>query len=97
MSRLYIQKDSRTVVNNYLYFNDDAILILDNFIKTSLHDSVDLLDYLSWNDLVGGIRILRPDMMDSVYNFSNLMGWEVIIVNNNFGDPEYFIESCKEL
>ena len=97
MNKLYIQNDSRDGINNLLYSNDGAILILDNFIKTSFTDSTGLLDYFSWNDSLGKVRILTPDMMDSFYNFSRLMEWELLIVNNNLGDPEAFIESCRRL
>jgi hypothetical protein len=100
MNKLYIQNDSRDNVNNFLYFNDDAILILDNFIKTSFPDSIDLDDYLAWTRTparVEWVRILTPDMLERVYNFSSLMGWGLVIVHNDFGVPESFIESCKGL
>ena len=100
MNKLYIQKDSKDGVNNFLYFNDHAILILDNFIKTSVPGIQHTSEYFSWINSevpVNKVRVLTPDMMESVYNFISLMEWEFIVVSNDIAWSDKFITSCKEL
>jgi hypothetical protein len=96
MNKLYIQKDSDEDVDVFLYFDDEAILTLDNFIVSSFGED-NLCDYYDWVLTFCKIRLVTPEMVDSVYSFASLMEWEVITIENDLTVPDEFIISCKEL
>jgi hypothetical protein len=105
MNKLYIQNDPKECVNLYVYSgNTDILRILDNYMITSYPEfakDTPATAYKSWwrsgKGDVRNIRIIKGEMVQDVINFSNVVDWEVVIVENGHFQPDPFIESCKEL
>jgi hypothetical protein len=105
MNKLYIQNDPSEGVNLYVYSeNADILKILDNYMITSYPEfakDTPAAPYKSWwrhgKGCVRNIRVIKGEMVQDVINFSNVVDWEVVIVENGEFQPDPFIESCEGL